>query len=675
LPVPFRAIATDLSTRDLVVIGTGDLAQAVRASFAIPLVFAPVRIGDRVLIDGGLALNVPVSVARAMGAERVIVSRMDNSVETPQEIGSTLGTASSLIGFLFLQPPDSLHESDVMIATKVAQYGQLDFAPAQVASLVQEGYDRANAVLRSASCVPAPSPPRRVADLPAIVGEIAPVSESLVDAMAELGELRVRRGAALAIDSLKRGAQRISYSDPFQGVWLNPVSDDSARLGFRPQFIDRPRLSIGVGVDYVTSLGGHLWTGIINRRLAGTRAEGTALLEVSEIRQQVELGARRTSSLLGLTTHPTARVTLAREQVRFYGAGRTQLAPHEVDEARVLLGFERALSWGGRYRWGLESHLWKGRDEPLLNAVGAPLPSHPHPIAAYALATAAYDSLRAHERNDVMADGASMIFVHGARTPRAIVLVHGLTNSPRQFRELAELFYDRGYNVIVPRLPLHGLRTADVASLGALTADAYRDYADGAVDIAGGLGDSVFVMGLSAGGNVASWIAQRRPDVTRVVVIAPAIALGKLPALLDAPAMNLMERVPSITIRQKADTGRRHAYFGVSTRALGETLRFAATVRADAEQDAPAVHDLTMVTNANDRTVDPASALALAALWQSREGVRISYFTFDVALRLPHDLIDASQRCGMPDAVYPVLIALVEKQPVVTPTAASRCDP
>src|SRR3954468_2183943 len=50
LPVPFRAIATDLSNRGLVVLGSGDLAQAVRASFAIPLVFNPVRIGNRTLI-------------------------------------------------------------------------------------------------------------------------------------------------------------------------------------------------------------------------------------------------------------------------------------------------------------------------------------------------------------------------------------------------------------------------------------------------------------------------------------------------------------------------------------------------------------------------------------------------------------------------------------------------
>jgi NTE family protein len=73
LPIPFRAVATDLARRDPVVLSTGDLAQSVRASFAIPLLFAPERIGDRFLVDGGLAANIPIAVARAEGAEVVIV--------------------------------------------------------------------------------------------------------------------------------------------------------------------------------------------------------------------------------------------------------------------------------------------------------------------------------------------------------------------------------------------------------------------------------------------------------------------------------------------------------------------------------------------------------------------------------------------------------------------------
>ena len=79
LPIPFRAVATDLSDRSVVVLGSGDLARAVRASFAIPLVFAPESLDGRILADGGLVANIPVAAARAAGAERAASSPLDRS--------------------------------------------------------------------------------------------------------------------------------------------------------------------------------------------------------------------------------------------------------------------------------------------------------------------------------------------------------------------------------------------------------------------------------------------------------------------------------------------------------------------------------------------------------------------------------------------------------------------
>jgi NTE family protein len=74
LPIPFRAVATDLADRAPVVMGSGDLAQAVRASIAVPLLFDPELRDGRYLIDGGLSANLPVATARAAGATQVIVS-------------------------------------------------------------------------------------------------------------------------------------------------------------------------------------------------------------------------------------------------------------------------------------------------------------------------------------------------------------------------------------------------------------------------------------------------------------------------------------------------------------------------------------------------------------------------------------------------------------------------
>jgi hypothetical protein len=208
-----------------------------------------------------------------------------------------------------------------------------------------------------------------VAPLPPLVGEVTPTAAIISEAVAELKDLRLRRGAALSLDSLKRGVQRASYSDPYEGVWLNPEREDSTSIGFRPLFIDRPRRSLGLGLDYVSSVGAHVWMGVIDRALLNTLAEGTALLELSEVRQELDLGLRRTSEIMGLTTHPVIRLNVAREQVRSF-SGQDPLPAREVDEARVLVGFERALSWRGRYRWGIESHFWAMKEAAPVNAVG-----------------------------------------------------------------------------------------------------------------------------------------------------------------------------------------------------------------------------------------------------------------------------------------------------------------
>ncbi len=72
LPIPFRAVATELARGKEIIIGSGDLVDAIRASISIPGIFTPVKRNDLYLVDGGLVNPVPVSVARNMGAEFVI---------------------------------------------------------------------------------------------------------------------------------------------------------------------------------------------------------------------------------------------------------------------------------------------------------------------------------------------------------------------------------------------------------------------------------------------------------------------------------------------------------------------------------------------------------------------------------------------------------------------------
>ncbi|HNP75425.1 MAG TPA: patatin-like phospholipase family protein [bacterium] len=75
--IPFVAVATDLKTGEVVVLNKGEMAQAIRASVSIPLVFKPVKINGRILADGGLSAPVPVEIARNMGADIVIAVNLD----------------------------------------------------------------------------------------------------------------------------------------------------------------------------------------------------------------------------------------------------------------------------------------------------------------------------------------------------------------------------------------------------------------------------------------------------------------------------------------------------------------------------------------------------------------------------------------------------------------------
>jgi predicted acylesterase/phospholipase RssA len=143
LPIPFRAVATDIRTRSVVVLAGGDLAQAVRASMAIPLVFDPERIEGRDLVDGGLASNVPVATARRAGATRVIVS--DVGWRPPDSVRATnpLAVADLLVAYLFTQPLDSLGPDDRLIRPAVDSFAALDFTAERMTQIIERGYPAA----------------------------------------------------------------------------------------------------------------------------------------------------------------------------------------------------------------------------------------------------------------------------------------------------------------------------------------------------------------------------------------------------------------------------------------------------------------------------------------------------------------------------------------------------
>lgn len=290
------------------------------------------------------------------------------------------------------------------------------------------------------------------------------------------------------------------------------------------------------------------------------------------------------------------------------------------------------------------------------------LPSSPDPVAGYDEAVARFETAVSAEQNILMSPkSGSVLLTHGQPTDKVYVLIHGWTNSPFQWVDFGQMLFDRGYNVLILRIPYHGLSSRQVSELSQATPEVMRAYADDVTDIAVGLGDEVHVVGLSVGGSIASWIAQNRTDVTRVMSISPMYGIGRLPRFVDYFLMNFASRAPNFNPTDPNEPQREHVYRGQSSRGVANAMLFGKALFAQAAAEAPAVTDLIVVTNANDTTVNNSLADELTALWQN-DGVPPLVYVFAQELGFPHNSIDRTSNPEA-DAVYATLLDLLSEAP------------
>lgn len=131
LPIPYRAIATDLGSGAGVVFDHGDLALAVRASMSVPAAYAPVRIDDRLLVDGGLYNNLPIDVVQGMGAEHLVAVDVGDNLVDAAELSSPLAVSNQMVTILMRERTKQqialLGTGDVLIKPDLGNIGAAGF--------------------------------------------------------------------------------------------------------------------------------------------------------------------------------------------------------------------------------------------------------------------------------------------------------------------------------------------------------------------------------------------------------------------------------------------------------------------------------------------------------------------------------------------------------------------
>ena len=149
LPIPYRAVATDMESGAMVVLNQGDLAAAMRSSMSVPGVFAPVEMGGRILGDGGLVNNVPIDVARDMGADVVIAVSIGTPLAPRSTLGSLGGLTTQMLNILTEQNVQRslslLRKDDVLIQPSLGELTSADFD--KTAEFIALGEQGANQIL------------------------------------------------------------------------------------------------------------------------------------------------------------------------------------------------------------------------------------------------------------------------------------------------------------------------------------------------------------------------------------------------------------------------------------------------------------------------------------------------------------------------------------------------
>ncbi len=238
LPIPFRAVATDLTTGEMVVLSHGDLANALRASMSVPGAIAPTEFQGHLLVDGGLVRNLPVDVMRKeMNVDVIIAVNVAKGLFPKKRLNSALAVSQQMITIMLLKDEKTqlklLKKNDIYIKPELGDMAASDFA--HMAQTINPGEQ---ATLRHRTALQRLAIPEeqyarflnriRKAPLSHRMVDFVNVSDkSKLDPKVLLSRIRTQPGTLLNLATLKRDLDRIYQIGAFESVNFEWVKADN----------------------------------------------------------------------------------------------------------------------------------------------------------------------------------------------------------------------------------------------------------------------------------------------------------------------------------------------------------------------------------------------------------------------------------------------------------------
>lgn len=366
LPIPYRAVATDLVNGTPVVFSRGELVRAMRASMSVPGVVAPVEYAGTLLVDGGLTDNLPVDVARQMGADIIIAVNLGTPLMPRDELGSILGVTGQMVNILTEQNVrvslSRLRDNDILIEPALGEFSAGDFDNLAKTIPIGEAAARKVADRLAALSVPADQyaalrarqttvPPPDVRPVDEI--RLAPLQR--VNPEIALGGLKTKPDVPLDTETLDADMRRLFGTGDFEHVNYRILEEPGKRIlavdaiekSWGPDYV---RFGLGLTTDfrgeaYFNLVASHrrTWINDLGAEWRNDLQAGQTSSFTSEFYQPLDRAQR---------FFIAPRIELERRPVYLY-SGQDRIGSYDLRRLDVALDVGARISTYGEVRLGV----------------------------------------------------------------------------------------------------------------------------------------------------------------------------------------------------------------------------------------------------------------------------------------------------------------------------------